>query len=356
MSVPNLQFAKPLTCFVVLILSIFTNNVLAQDQGQNLLVLQEIQKNLQESAEKLNQKRVELDHQLKLGVTQLQALEAEQKLAETELTITFQAEGEIDRSLVSDFWIGVQVENAGTTRFVPKEAPGPELNIDGGLRILAVTEGGAADEAGLEKDDVLLLFGDKPMNSTNDLFAVIGETEDNKVDIVLIRESEFLSLQITPQPRPAETESNEATIDPTALRTIQEAYRNELNSKRLPKDYRLEIELVRGEDVKFKVTNGDDVWEANEATIDQLPESIHPFAEKIAEHCEPFVEESQDPVWGLWEHDGRARHGGNRTGWAPSEWMRRPLQNDNDDRLKSIEQQLEELKKAIKQLSSELND
>lgn len=339
MCVRNLQLAKPLTCFVVLILAVFANNLMAQDEGHNVLMTQEMEKMLKESTAKLNRKELELRRQQQLSANQLQVLEASQKLA-----IREQTENEIDRSLVSDFWIGVQVEKAGTTSFSPKEAPDSDLNIDGGLIILSVSEGGAADEAGLKKDDVLLKFAGKPMNSMNDLFAVVGETEGNKADLVLIRESEIFKLQITPQPRPEETESNDNSNAVHGLWTIEEAYRNELKVKQLPEGYTLKIELVRGEDIMFEVTNGDGTWKASEASINELPEPIQAFVEQLAEHCEPLVEENQQPAWQT----------------QPVKQWQIHLQNTHEDRLKSIEQKLKELKKelnkGILQLAKERKD
>ena len=244
---------------------------------------------------------------------------------------------QIDMNLVSNFWIGVQCEKAQSTSFAPKVSPETELTIKGGMKVLAVSEGGAANEAGLEEDDVLLKFAGKELNSINDLYAAIGETEDNETEIVLIRDSELVSLQITPKKRPEESDEEDSAHEIKMWTTIEEAYNNELDGKQIPKGYRVEMEMVRGKEILFQVTQDDNTWQATEETIDELPESIQPIAEELFQRCKPLVGANPTPVWKILHN--------------PLQPI--PFQDPSSDRLESIERQLNELTEAIKQLKNE---
>lgn len=254
-------------------------------------------------------------------------------------------EEEIDQSLISDYWIGVQCEKAGSTTYSPKELPDAELKIDGGMKILAVTEGGAADESGLEEDDVLLKFATKEMNSVNDLYAVIGETKDEEADLLLIRGGELVSLRITPQKRPEPEVSEEV---PTAgLWEIKDAINYELNGKQLPKDYRVKIELSFGEDVVVTASKGKESWSADAESIDKLPSDLKPVARDLIAKCQPIVNENVDLVW----------HGGGQQFLPHGQFLRSPLMLHNpDNRLIEIYERLKELTTAVKQLKEKMDD
>ena len=213
---------------------------------------------------------------------------------------------EVDSSLISNYWIGVQCEPAGSVTFSPKEVPDAELTIDGGMKILAVTEGSAAEESGLEEGDVLLKFAANQMNTLNDLYAVIGETENNEASIVVVRDGELVSMQIKPQQRPQETDETEGMdqspkmeLQKISLKSIEDAFQQEFQNKQLPEGYRLQFELVRGKDIMLKVTKGDETWNASDDSLDDLPEPVRAVASDVVEKCRPMVAVNQQQSWVL---------------------------------------------------------
>lgn len=224
--------------------------------------------------------------------TRLQLSEQVKAELEGALRTTLWDANEIDSSLISNYWVGVQCEVAGSTSITPKDIPDAELTVHGGMKILAVTEGGAAEESGLEKGDVLLSFAGKNMNSLNDLYAVIGETKDSEASMLVVRKKELITLQITPQERPKEEEEAvelDARLHYPGLSTIEDAFNQEMQGKQLPEGYRLQFELVRGKDVTLKVTKGDETWNVDGDSTDELPEPIQEVASGIVEACEPMV-------------------------------------------------------------------
>ncbi len=329
--------------------------------SQELLLVQTQESNASGESQKVESEL----HRVKTTQRQMQkAYEEALAIAEQSQAalLTMKAtENQIDMDLVSDFWIGVQCEPAGSTSFSPKVAPDTELTFDGGMRILSVTEGGAADESGIEEGDVLLKFAGDEINSLNDLYVVIGETKDNEADLVLIRDGEFLSLQITPQERPEESNDYKESPKTVGLWTIEEAYNNELNGKQLPEGYILNVELVRGKDIMFEVNKDGDTWRANEAAIGQLPTPVQSIAEAIAKNCEPMVETKHKLTW---NHQPAAQRNWIQrlsvlpTGQASWRFALTPDTNDNgaSDRFEEIQKQLTALTEAVQELKNELDD
>ena len=258
----------------------------------------------------------------------------------------------VDSSLISNYWIGVQCEPAGSVTFSPKEIPDAELTINGGMKILAVTEGGAAEESGLEEGDVLLKFAAKDMNTLNDLYAVIGETENNEASLLVVRDGELVSMRITPQERPRP--ESEQSVDPSAgthyldLRTLEDTFKQELQGKQLPEGYRLQFELVRGKEITLKVTKGDETWNVSGDSLDDLPEPVQEVASGIIEKCEPVVAMNLIPTWRIaWQAAA-----------SPGYAHRLPLiySGDEGEQLEDIRQKLKQLAEAVRELKEKLDD
>lgn len=71
-----------------------------------------------------------------------------------------------------------------------------------GVRVAALTPGGAAEAAGLAVGDVVLALAEKPVADARDLRAVLSTLEAGRaVDILVLRDRERLRLQIVPRAR-----------------------------------------------------------------------------------------------------------------------------------------------------------
>jgi len=263
-----------------------------------------------------------------------------------------QDEDEIDRSLISNYWIGVRCEKADSTNYSPAEAPEMELTVAGGIKILAVTKDTASEAAGLKEGDVLLRFADQKMNSLNDLYAVIGKTKDTESKIVLVRNGRIIVSEITPQQRPEEKDessiADSKTLPQLPLWTIEKAYKAELEEKRIPEGHCIQIELVRGKEIQFNVVRGDDTWQADSDSIEKLPKSIQPLAKEIVSKCEPMVEENITAVWNHTIFADPYLHASR----LPTLMGERLAEKH---RMNSIESKLLQLTKAIETLSSKMD-
>ena len=257
-----------------------------------------------------------------------------------------ESEDEIDRSLISNYWIGVQCEKAGSSTFSPKAAPEAELTIKGGMKILTVTQESAANEAGLKENDVLLKFANRDVNSLNELYTVIGETKDNESELVLIREGKLVSLKITPHKRPETSQESvegqsgvnwQSFFSDPSVETF--SFYNGPEGKQVPEGYRIKVELAPGEDIALTVEQGDDTFKANGDSVDQLPKAVQDIANELVAKCKPMVEDKNDlpPITLLGYH-------------------RQAQQSNNNDRLTAIERQLTEITKALQELKSYSKD
>jgi len=75
----------------------------------------------------------------------------------------------------------------------------PDVNQDGGLMIFSVEPGSAAKKGGLALGDVLVRFGDLPVNSFQDLESQLGEESANKqTKVVVLRGEQLKELFLTP--------------------------------------------------------------------------------------------------------------------------------------------------------------
>ena len=258
-----------------------------------------------------------------------------------EFEINDKDEDEIDQSLISDFWIGVQCEKAGVTTFSPKEVPGAQLKVEGGMKILAVTEGGAAEKAGVKEGDVLLKFAEKDMDTVNDLYAVIGEMGETENEAIFVREGELLSINIMPRRRP---ETKEQQV--SGLWTTEQAIQYELDGSKLPKGYRLTIELERGKDVVVTAVKGKESWSGDSESIDKLPDELRPLSLDLVAKCKPVVTENQL----LWTMNVSPSLAQGRL------LPRLPMVVNNQDRLVEIYERLVELTKAVEQLKEKIGD
>ncbi|HEY9560301.1 MAG TPA: Do family serine endopeptidase [Anseongella sp.] len=73
-----------------------------------------------------------------------------------------------------------------------------ELNINRGIYVEDVVEGGAAAEAGIRGGDIITRMDDREIMSTGDLMAVVGRhAPGDKVDVTILREGKERKLKLT---------------------------------------------------------------------------------------------------------------------------------------------------------------
>jgi tetratricopeptide (TPR) repeat protein len=94
--------------------------------------------------------------------------------------------------------------------------------LNKGLRVDILIPGAPAALTGIRVNDVIILFGDKPVPSTNDLLAAEREVGASAVDIVLIRQGERVRLRAKLQPPPEDAKLRKLTQEALLARLARE--------------------------------------------------------------------------------------------------------------------------------------
>lgn len=101
-------------------------------------------------------------------------------------------DGKIRRS-----YLGLGGQNV---RLHPRAKARHGLEADSGVLVIAVEEGGPADEAGLREGDVLTAFDGRPVSAVDDLHRLLTEERIGKrTSLTLLRGTEKMALDVVPQ-------------------------------------------------------------------------------------------------------------------------------------------------------------
>jgi len=77
---------------------------------------------------------------------------------------------------------------------------------DGGVKIIGVSQGSPAEEAGIETGDVILTIDGHEVKTIDDVQEVVDANLGSEISIVLLRDSAQVPLTLTPRPDPPEPE------------------------------------------------------------------------------------------------------------------------------------------------------
>jgi S1-C subfamily serine protease len=112
-------------------------------------------------------------------------------------TAKFVAAGLIKNGRIRRSYIGLAGQNAPLARSVIRRLA---LEAEGGLLVLSVEAGGAAEKAGLREGDVIIGFAGQPVTGIDDLHKLLTEERVGKAwPLTLVRRFEKLELQIVPE-------------------------------------------------------------------------------------------------------------------------------------------------------------
>ncbi len=207
-----------------------------------------------------------------------------------------------------DYWLGIRC--FPVTPALRSQLSLPEKQ---GLLVVAVIPKSPAAMAKLAQHDVLLRVGDKLLGEARDLIAVIQETKDGKLKIVLIRGGKRLTVEATLVKRPAEARRKPGPPpeppEPADWEKVQkwlegmrpdkegQAERHSLQLrvfqpgvivkdvliplKPLPANMSVAISKKGNQPAKIVVRRGDEKWELTEKDIGKLPANVRPFVERM---------------------------------------------------------------------------
>ncbi|HVY89403.1 MAG TPA: Do family serine endopeptidase [Hyphomonadaceae bacterium] len=102
----------------------------------------------------------------------------------------------ISHGSVQRGWLGVQIQPV-----TPEIASSLGLSTARGAMVNAVTAGGPADKGGIRDRDVILSFGDRPINHLQDLTRAVADTKAGTVkDVKILRDGREQTLRVNIQP------------------------------------------------------------------------------------------------------------------------------------------------------------
>jgi predicted metalloprotease with PDZ domain len=88
-------------------------------------------------------------------------------------------------------WLGVSVKNLSDKML-------KDLDLDSGVEVIKVYEGSPAQKAGLEKEDILISYDGKDIDSADDLVKYVGDTEiDQTASIQFLRDGKKQMVDVT---------------------------------------------------------------------------------------------------------------------------------------------------------------
>jgi hypothetical protein len=187
-----------------------------------------------------------------------------------------------------------------------------------GLLVEQVLPNSPAATAKLERFDVVVKAGDKPLGTVQDLVAAVDAAKDKKIVLELYRQGKATKAEVTPAKRPAglaftfgglSDESNyrarigedASKVEFEIRRAIDEAKKagkalpnivirefkpgvmlppGSPNMAALPGNVSITVTKKGNEPTKVTVTRGDQKWEITENELDKLPLDFRPMVER----------------------------------------------------------------------------
>jgi len=220
-----------------------------------------------------------------------------------ELEFTGDVAGEAKRPVkLGEYWIGVAV-------YVPEEeALRTQLKLpkDQGLVVERVVPDSPAAKAGIERLDVLLSVGDKPLKEVQDLIDAVEAAKGENIRVRVIHDGQEKEVSLKPAKRPAEDKDAEREGSPSGDREDVERWLKRLlpgdlqKSMRfhyfhpgtilprgaavqppLPDDMTVTITKKGAKPAQIAVQRGDKKWDVGEDDLTKLPEDVRPHVERM---------------------------------------------------------------------------
>lgn len=187
------------------------------------------------------------------------------------------------------FFVGIQCEPALETQVkVPglDKALAEYVIVQGGLQVNSVVEGGPAQRAGIEVNDIIFRFGKNVVTGIDQFSSLVDEVGEKEVSVVIIRGGKFLTKSMSPSRRKLATEENK--------KHFQDWIENSKNNNFTNRNYKnwwgyAHPDLPAGHSMTYSKSAGktgtitivDDKgnkWTAPANQISKLPKQFHKFA------------------------------------------------------------------------------
>jgi len=207
-----------------------------------------------------------------------------------------------------EYWIGVQVQHP-----MP-DAVRAQLSIpkDEGVLVEEV-EPSTPAQGKLQKYDVIVKAGTKPLRSVADLVGAVDAVKGGKLTLEVLRGGKTLQVEVTPVKRPADVRGQpQADVemvlpglpDEALKKTLEWISRNQgeralrFDTMRpgwilrpgtphqppLPGNLTISVTKQGDQPAKIVVKQDDQKWEVTENELDKLPKDLRPHVERMLGH------------------------------------------------------------------------
>lgn len=203
-----------------------------------------------------------------------------------------------------EYWIGVACSS------LDDPLVAAQLGITKGLVVDQVVPKSPAEQAGLQRLDILVRAGNQALSGIEQLVASLEKAKATPIKLTIYRQGKQKTVQITPAKRPkkmvVEVPDKETA---TEWRKLEEAL-NRLGVARphigldqsgkgnqfsfvmpgmifpdddqaLPKDLEVTITRKGKQPARIAVKRGDKQWDVDEQSLDKLPEDIRKYVEQM---------------------------------------------------------------------------
>lgn len=205
------------------------------------------------------------------------------------------------------YWIGIYcrpLDDSLRTQLKIKQGEG--VVVDG------VAPKSPADQAGLQRHDLLLSMNEKPLRHPNEIMKLVEEVGTQEMSCDVIRGGKKLTIEITPAVRPEPKEGEAFQLPRQNLDTLrswieklEDPAHGPLHLRgfgpavmfaprefaKLPEDVSIQINKTGSQPAKIVVTRGEEKWELSDdpKEITKLPEDLRPAVQAMLGHTHsPF--------------------------------------------------------------------
>jgi hypothetical protein len=202
----------------------------------------------------------------------------------------------------SDFFLGVECQPLPEAIAAQLKLPQGE-----GLLVEQIFPDSPAVKAGIQRFDVLLRAGDKPLKTVADLVAAVDAGKGGKLALAIIRAGKSITVDATPVQRPADLRApgipstgfaewddmrnwlerarpGEGGRPPLRFRFFQPGAMlppGAATFPPLPENVTIAVTRQGHQPAKIQISRGEQKWEVTENELDTLPADLRPHVERM---------------------------------------------------------------------------
>ena len=194
------------------------------------------------------------------------------------------------------YWIGLRCA----------EIPDPvraqlNLNDEEGLMVAHVLDGSPAENAGIRRYDVLLKADGAVLRDVEQLVNAVQNSANGPLRVELMRQGNVETVEVTPMARQPFPFADGAPRRPEMDRALEWLERNRLldesgrryrvfqpgvwidafQQMEFPENTSIHIERIGDGPMKIRVKRDGDTWEVSRDSLDQLPEDVRAYVERL---------------------------------------------------------------------------